>query len=122
MSSNPFLVREARVKNLTPSHRRAKKQEKELAKRVGGALTPASGARHQKGDVRKKGVLRIEAKTTKHSSFSVTLEMLEKIETASSLGGELPVIIIEFNDGNGRKLKEVAVCPTYVIDELAGGE
>jgi hypothetical protein len=109
-----------RTKNLTASHRRAPKQERELAKRVGGKLTPASGARDVKGDVRVKGVLRIEAKTTKNASFSVSLDMIRKIEEAAALSAELPVIIVEFNDGNGNKLKEIAICPTYVIDQLAG--
>jgi Holliday junction resolvase len=114
----PFLRRTEHTKNLSPSHRRAVKQEKELAKRVGGKRTPASGAGSVKGDVRRKGVLRLEAKTTKHASFTVTLDMIQKIEEAAAMSNELPVIIVEFNDGNGRKLKEVAICPTYVIDQL----
>lgn len=71
-----------------------------------------------KGDVRVKGVVRVEAKTTKNKSFSVTLEMIEKIEQAATSTGEMPMIIIEFNDGHGRKIKEIAVCPTYVLDSL----
>lgn len=98
---------------------RSKKQEKELATRVGGRLTPASGAFYVKGDVRKKRIVRIEAKTTKNRSFSVTLEMIEKIEAAALPCDELPIIIIEFNDGHGRKIKEVAVCPSYVLQDIA---
>ena len=41
---NPFLDRAERTKNLSNSHRRSKKQEKEIAKKIGGVLTPASGA------------------------------------------------------------------------------
>lgn len=102
----------------SPSHRRAVKMEKELATRIGGKLTPGSGNKSVKGDVRLKRVVRIEAKTTKHKSFSVTLDMIEKIEDAALPTDELPVIVIEFNDGNGRKVKEVAVVPTYVLDSL----
>ena len=118
MPTNRFLERAERTQNLTRSHRRAPKQEREIAHRVGGRVTPGSGARDVKGDVRVKGLLRIECKTTKNKSFSVTQEMLEKIEMAACSGGEMPVLIIEFIDDQGRKLKEVAVCPTYVLEAL----
>jgi len=100
------------------SHLRAPKMEKELAKRIGGRITPGSGNKDVKGDVRLKRVARIEAKTTKNKSFSVTLDMIDKIETAALTCDELPILVIEFNDGNGRKVKEVAVVPTYVLDSL----
>lgn len=115
---NPFLRRLARTSNLSNSHRRAPKQEKSLAKRIGGARTPASGAREVKGDVRVKNLLRLEAKTTKNKSFSVTLDMVQKIEQAAIHSGELPAIAIEFTDGFGRVLGEVAVVPIYVLDEI----
>lgn len=105
-------------KRLPPSHTRAKKQEKEVAKNFRGNLTPASGSRDVKGDVRVKGICRIECKTTTHKSFSVTLEMVRKIEEAALSGGEMPAIIVEFNNGAGKKLAEVAVVPTYAIDLL----
>jgi hypothetical protein len=63
-------------------------------------------------------VLRIEAKTTKHKSFSVTLDMLHKIEEAALSTGEVPAMVIEFNDGEGRVLGEVAVVPTYVLNSI----
>lgn len=116
MSRDSFINRDARKG--TASHRRAPKQEKELALRLGGRTTLASGSKHEKGDVRIKGIARIEAKTTKHKSFSVTLDMVDKIEAAALTSDELPVIAIEFNDGAGRKLKEVAVVPIYVLDLL----
>lgn len=99
-----------------PSHRRAKKQERELAKRYGGRCTSASGSKMEKGDVRIPNVLRIEAKTTKYKSFSVTMDMLDKIEHAALSATEIPAIVIEFNDGNGRKLREVAVVPVYALE------
>lgn len=102
----------------TKSHKRAKKQEGELAKRLRGHLVPGSGSRDVKGDVRVKKILRIEAKTTKAKSFSVTLEMIEKIEDAALSGGELPVIVVEFNDGFGKKIKEVCLCPSYVLETI----
>lgn len=103
------------------SYRRSRKQEKELATRLGGRKTPASGSKGEKGDVRVRGILRIEAKTTKHKSFSVTLDMIEQIEDAALCSDELPCIVIEFNDGAGKKIKEVAVVPTYILDDLVNG-
>ncbi len=101
-----------------PSYRRSTKQEKELAGRLGGRRTPGSGSGPEKGDVRIKGVLRIEAKTTKNKSFSVTLDMVEKIEQAALLCGETPAILVEFNDGRGKKVREIAIVPSYVLDIL----
>lgn len=97
----------------TPSHFRSKKQEREIATR----LVPRSGAGETKGDVRVKGVLRIECKTTKNKSFPVTLEMIQKIEEAAVSTGEMPAIVVEFNR-DGKKIAEVAVVPVYVLNEL----
>lgn len=68
--------------------------------------------------MRVRGVLRIEAKTTKNKSFSVTREMIEKIESAAAMTGELPFLVIEFIDDAGRSLKQVAVCPMWVLDSV----
>jgi Holliday junction resolvase len=97
------------------SHARAPRQERELAKRVGGNTVRGSGSGKEKGDVRLHRVCRIEAKTTSKQSFSVTREMIEKIETAAMCHGEMPVLIVEFND-NGVKACEVAITPTWVLD------
>ena len=101
-----------------PSQKRAQKQEKETALRLGGRQTPASGARDVKGDVRVKRIARIECKTTKNKSFSVTLDMANKIEEAALSAGETPVLLVEFNDGAGRKIAELAVIPSYLLDEF----
>jgi len=103
---------------LHPSMQRSKDQEEELALRVGGRKTLASGALDVKGDVRKKGVVRIEAKTTSHKSFSVTLDMLKKIEDAAFSANELPAIVVEFIDQKGKPKSSVAVVPTYVLEMI----
>ena len=118
---NLYLRRLEKRRGLTGSHRRAPKQEQSLAKRLQGSRTPASGAGDVKGDVRVKRVLRVEAKTTKNASFSVTRDMVRKIEEAAASGAELPAIVVEFTDGFGRKQGEVAVVPLYVLDEIAEG-
>lgn len=120
MSRDSFINRDS--KRGTPSHRRAPKQERELASRFKGKTTIASGALSEKGDVRVRRLIRIEAKTTKNKSFSITQEMLDKIETAALAADEIPVMVIEFNDGCGRKMREVAVLPTYALDAIGGKE
>lgn len=118
MSRDAFLRRTNGEAGNTRSHKRSKQQEKALASRVGGRITPGSGNGSIKGDVRCRGVLRIEAKTTKHKSFSVTLDMIRKIEDAALPSDEMPILVIEFIDEDGRPIKEVAVVPTYVLDLL----
>jgi hypothetical protein len=118
MSRESFLRRANGQPGRTPSHDRSKKQERELAKRVGGQVTIASGSLAVKGDVRKKRVVRIEAKTTKNRSFSVTLEMVDKIEQAALPYDELPIIVVELANGNKRTAKQVAIVPLYVLDSL----
>lgn len=115
MSLDAFMQRD--VKRGNPSYRRSKRQEKEIAERLGGRRTAASGSKDEKGDVRLRGVMRVEAKTTKNRSFSVTLDMVEQIESAALACNEIPVIAIEFNH-LGKKVKEVAVVPMYVLDLL----
>lgn len=119
---SPFMRRQRKTANLSNSHRRSRKQEKELVGRIGGHRTPASGSREVKGDVRIKGMARVEAKTTKNKSFSVTLDMIGKIEDATTSTTEMPVIVIEFHDGFGRKIKEVAVLPMYSLETLLSNQ
>lgn len=102
-----------------PSQARSRVQEKEIAARSGGQVVIASGALDTKGDVRRRGVYRLEAKTTSHKSFSVTREMMRKVEDAALATDELPVIEIEFNDGKGNALGSVCVVPTYVLEMIA---
>ena len=115
---NRFLKKLNSRANLSNSHRRAPKQEEKLSIRFKGVKTPASGSREIKGDVKVPKLLRIEAKTTKNASFSVTLDMVRKIEEAALSSGEMPAIVVEFNDGFGRALKEIAIVPMYVLDKL----
>lgn len=102
----------------SPSHQRAKKQEREIARRINGTLTPASGAGEVKGDVRLLRVARIEAKTTARKSFPITLDLVRKIEDAALPSGEVPVLVIGFNDDNGKNLGEVCVIPMYLLEEF----
>lgn len=100
----------------TASHARSPKQEKEIANRIGGKVTRGSGCGNEKGDVRIERVIRIEAKTTKHRSFSVTRDMLEKIEMTALCAGELPALAIEFITEQGKPIGTVCVVPEWVLD------
>jgi len=97
---------------------RSKVQESEIAKRINAKTTKASGSKDEKGDVRLRKVLRLEAKTTTKKSFSITQDMLDKIEDAALGSGELPVIEVEFLNEKGRPFRSVCVVPTYVLDMI----
>jgi hypothetical protein len=88
-----------RLQGQTPSHARSRVQEKETAERTGGEQTPRSGAGRIKGDVRVRGVARVEDKTTKHASFSVTTKHLEKLDAAVAGSTEIPIMKIELVSG-----------------------
>lgn len=103
---------------LSKAYIRSPLQEREIAARIGGGLTLLSGAMDEKGDVRKRNAVRIEAKTTQAKRFYVTLEMINKIETAALSSGELPVIEVEFLDSNGRTINSICVVPKLVIDMI----
>ena len=106
-----------RLQGQHPSVKRSKVQEAATAKRVGGRITLASGAgAFEKADVRVKGVARLELKTTKRKSFSVTAEIIDKVEAQALQAGEVPVIEIEIdNEGTPRS---VCVIPTWALDAL----
>lgn len=104
--------------HLSPSHKRAPKQEKEVAERIGGRLVRASGSKHEKGDCRKRGVVRVECKTTSSKSFSVTLAMLNKLETAAAISGEFPVLVVEFLK-DGKPWRSVCITDDSLLDILS---
>lgn len=93
-------------------------QESELASRLKGRVTKGSGNKDEKGDVRVKGVLRLEAKCTESSSFRVTYDMVQKIEDAALGSAEMPVLLVEFMQNQGRAKKEVCVVPKYFLDTV----
>lgn len=88
-----------RCKEQSPAHARSKIQEKKLAERIGGTTTRGSGNQYEKGDVRLRGITRIEAKCTKNSSFSVSTALLDKLDAAVFGAGEIPIFEIELELG-----------------------
>lgn len=109
------LILPKRLRAQSESHARSPVQEREIAKRVRGRVTKGSGSgQHDKGDVRVKGVALIEAKTTKHKSFSVTAELIDKVEGHARMSGEVPIIHIEIEGGKRR----CVVMPDWALDIL----
>ena len=91
--------------NIGVAHRYSPKQEKATAQRIGGHNPAGSGNQEEKGDARLTGVMRIENKATTKNSFSVTKEILDKIEDAALSGSELPFLQIDFIDKEQRVLR-----------------
>jgi Holliday junction resolvase len=106
-----------RLQGQHPSVKRSKVQERETAKRIGGEVTRGSGnGAFDKGDVKKRKLVRIENKTTKAKSFSVTAEIIDKIEEQALMSGTLPVVEVEID--NAGKPRRVYVLPTWALDDL----
>jgi len=113
---NPFLKRARESQKTSAGYKHSRKQERKLANKLGGRTTLASGALREKGDVRVKGKKRIECKCTQHKSFSITLEMVEKIKAAALLNDETPYIQVDFITKEGKLLEQVAVVPMFYLD------
>lgn len=103
-----------RLQGNTPSHARSRVQEKETAQRVGGNVTRRSGAGLVKGDVCVKNIARIENKTTKNKSFSVTTDLIDKLENAVAGSNEIPFFQIELNGGTHK----FVVLPNSYLEDL----
>lgn len=74
---------------MTIPRRKSVLQERSIAEDIGGRLQPGSGApEFYKGDVRKAGELRVEAKTTSKGSYNLKASDLEKIRNEALSGGD----------------------------------
>jgi hypothetical protein len=101
-----------RMQAQTPSHARSKQQEAEVAAKIGGVQVRRSGAGVEKGDVRLKNFVRVEAKTTKNKSFSVTEEILDKLDDSVLGSGEVPLFHIEILGGR----RKCVVLPEWSLE------
>ena len=95
------------------------KQEVDIANELGGRTQPGSGnQRGAKGDIRKKGELRVEAKFTAAKSFSLKREELDKIAGECGLG-EKPIFVIDFLKPGTRDTQDrYAVVPFQDLKDL----
>ncbi|QXN71135.1 holliday junction resolvase [Rhodobacter phage RcDurkin] len=120
--ANPLLARLGKqindIETKAPAYRASRGLEKKLAIRVGGKVTPGSGNKTTKGDVRKTGIARLEHKATCHASFRVTREMIDKIEGAAVGCGEIPAIVVELLDAEGKPSLAIACIPLSALEEL----
>jgi hypothetical protein len=104
-----------------PPSRKTKKlsqrQERELAHRTGGNAQKGSGAMiGYKGDVRKKGVVRVECKLTRARSFCVTRVVLDKIRS-EAVDREIPSLHIQFVSRLGKVEDEWVAVPVQDWEE-----
>lgn len=101
----------------TPPGRRVRKasqrQERRIAEAVGGRTQPGSGNQPgAKGDVRKRGEFRIEAKTSFSNQYILTRSTLDKIRGECDRA-EKPALVLDFADKiTHRRLDSWTVIPT----------
>lgn len=93
-------------------------QEKRVADSIGGQTIKGSGRGVIKGDSRKKGFVRVENKCTANKSFSVNKEMIEKIESAALLAGEIPVIQVDLLTKQGSIDCSFLLLPTHALASI----
>lgn len=104
-----------RLAGPSPAHNRSKLQERETARRLGGVVVKGSGSGDERGDVRLRGLIRLEAKTTSRKSFSVTPDILDKLDNAVFGSGEIPIIQVELECGKRR----VIIMPDWALELVA---
>lgn len=86
--------------------RLSQQQELDIALELSAVVQKASGALPGlKGDGRRKGVLRFEAKYTEAGSYTLKLADLEKIASECH-GRERPVLVLDFKERGTGKLRD----------------
>ncbi len=106
-----------RLSGQSPAHNNAANQERRAAKRIGGRTTPGSGSGYQKGDARRRGLVRVECKCTGNSKgYRVTHGELAKLQRGAFGSDEIPVMEIELmGDGPNER---AYVVPAWAMDDL----
>lgn len=118
-SANPILDRLAHKAKQSKAYHASAGLERKLAKRAGGYRTSGSGNKKEKGDVRVRGIARIEHKATQKKSFSVTRTMIDKIEYAGRGCDEIPILAVDFLDERGNTTgNELAIIPLKDLLDL----
>lgn len=80
------------------TRKRSRKQETKIAKDLNGRATINSGATFGENDV-VVDFAEIEAKTTKHNSFSLKMEDWTKLRKKSNVK-KIPAMVIDFESSN----------------------
>jgi len=103
--------------------RRSKLQENRIAADVGGRRQSGSGSSDfAKGDVRKQGDLRVEAKTTSSKSYALKASEIAKINGEAAMAGEDWAMQIEFQGQMGRNRKVAVIDWQTFLDLRAENE
>lgn len=107
ISMEPLVTGPApRRKALRANQKTSLRQELDIEEEFGARRQPGSGNQAgAKGDHRRKGELRLEAKFTRDESYRLQLGDLYKL-AGEAVGGELPVMVIDFLDPGTRKLRD----------------
>jgi len=97
------------------------RQESKLAQAIGGIRHKGSGSLPwAKGDVRKKGELRGEAKTTRAQGYRITRAELDKIRAECDCD-EAPFMAIWFCDENWKPEDKWVLVPEVIWRRLRDG-
>lgn len=101
--------------------------EARVSKKIGGRLTPASGAMEgAKGDfnldVNEDYLFKMECKATNSKSMSLKYEWLCKIRNEALETNRIPALTISFVDPKGRAVPngDHVVIPLWLFTELIG--
>lgn len=115
---NHFLRRSRQTATQGKAYRRAPKQEKDKAARLGGSPIRGSGRGFKKGDIAIPDIVRIECKNTQAASFRVTQAMVKTVRDAGMASGQLPVISVEFLDARGKVEMAVSIIEDKALEAL----
>lgn len=94
--------------------------EKDLSKKLGGRLRPASGAMDgAKGDIVLPDFL-MEAKSTINDSLSIKHVWLSKIASEASMDNKQPALSVRFTHGDGKPKNygDWVMIPRTLFEEL----
>jgi len=110
-TGNPYLDRTEH-----PQH--GQRSEKRVIRKMGARATIASGSTsRQKGDGRTEKHY-IEAKATKHESYSVKLALLRETEKQALAVNRVPMLTISFVDesGQAKRSGDWVMVPLWSLD------
>lgn len=106
------------LEDLETTRSRSDKQETRIAKDENAFKVPGSGSfAGHKSDVSGER-FRYEAKTTKHQSRAVSLDELIKIDVEARRHGQLPVMVISFENIPPHIERDFYIVPRSVWQEL----
>jgi hypothetical protein len=120
-SGHPFVfpsIRTPVTRHNRQQKRASIRQEDRIAHDIKGRRQKASGSMpHAKGDVRKRGSMRVEAKYTTGRSFTIKYDELVKIRSECT-GDETPAFQFTFMDRDRKPIDEWVAVPYSVWRRL----